>query len=156
MSEDARSGSGGCLPEIIKGAVITVVVLAVSLLSGETHLGDLAIPGWIRSHWSSLTMLLMACVCTWSLFGFLQRRQSLSTRLGVPEWAVTVWEQQARERENSTLALLVAALFAAAFVILVLELVLSGWGGFSVVRWVAVGLHALVSLILSLAFWRGP
>lgn len=157
MSEDAQAEGRGCLAQVIQGLVLAGIIVGASLLSGEASLKDFAIPGWVRNHWSSLTMLVFSGICTWSLFAFLGRRQSLSQRLGVPDWAVTVWEQQARERENTTLVLLVVALFAAALVIWVMEFFAGGWGGwFTVLRWVATVAHALVSLMLSFTFWRGP
>jgi hypothetical protein len=88
-----------------------------------------AISSFLQSHWTSLVMLCAAVLGILGYSSFLSSRASLGQQMRIPEWAVTIGEKAAQEKQDREAGcFLFLLLFGPAAALFVLEFFSANWG----------------------------
>jgi hypothetical protein len=88
-----------------------------------------AISSFLQSHWTSLVMLCAAIVGMLGFLSYLDVRPSLGQQMKIPEWAVTIGEKAAREKQDREAGcFLFLLLFGPTVALFVIEFFSTNWG----------------------------
>ena len=117
------------------------------------------ISSFLQSHWPSLVMLCAAIVGFLGYSSFLFSRPSLGQQMRIPEWAVTIGEQAAQQKQDREAGcFLFLLLFGPTVALFVLESFSTNWGvWFLLARIVVMALQlCCAAFVLYWAFGSVP